>query len=81
MNTQFVASIIVSGVIKPIALLLLIAVLGWFVRKKSASLQHFVLSLGVISLFILSSLAIGWRMLGLLYFHPWLSCFKYQRHG
>lgn len=59
MNTQFVASIIVSGVIKPIALLLLIAVLGWFVRKKSASLQHFVLSLGVISLFILSSLAIG----------------------
>jgi bla regulator protein blaR1 len=59
MNTQFVTSIIISGVIKPILLLLLIAVLGWAVRKKSASLQHFVMSLGVISLFILSLLAIG----------------------
>lgn len=59
MNTQFVFSIIVSGIIKPIVFLLLIAVLGWLLRRKSASLQHFVLTLGIISLFILSLLAIG----------------------
>lgn len=59
MNTQFVTSVIISGLIKPVLLLLLVSALWWLLRKKSASLQHFVLSLGVISIFILNILALG----------------------
>ncbi len=59
MNTQLLASVIISGLLKPLVLLLLIGVLAWLLRKKSASLQHFVLSLGVICLFVFTLLAVG----------------------
>ena len=59
MNTQLMASFIISGLIKPIILLLVISALWWLLRKRSASLQHFVLSLGVISVLLLGVLTIG----------------------
>ncbi len=59
MNTQLVASVIISGLLKPLILLVIIGVLAGLLRKKSASLQHFVLSLGVIGLLVFTLLAFG----------------------
>lgn len=58
MNTQWMANFIISGLIKPAIILFIISVLWWLLRKRSASLQHFVLSLGVISILLLTLLAI-----------------------
>lgn len=57
MDSTLAISLIVTGVIKPIILLLVILFLWLCVRKKSAALQHFVLSLGVIALLLLPLLA------------------------
>lgn len=57
MDSTLAISLIVTGLIKPIILLLVIVFLWLCVRKKSAALQHFVLSLGVIALLLLPFLA------------------------
>lgn len=48
---------IVTGLIKPIILMVVITLLWICVRKKSAALQHFVLSIGVIAVLLLPLLA------------------------
>lgn len=68
MNTQMMASFIISGLVKPMILLLIICALWLLLRKRSASLQHFVLSLGVISVFILALLALGLNDSGIVIF-------------
>ena len=72
MNTQMLIGIIVSGIIKPVALIFLVILLWFFLRKKSASLQHFVLSLGIFSLLIATLLAIGFADTRITIF-PWFS--------
>ena len=57
MDTTLAISLIVTGLIKPIILLLIIILLWLCVRKQSAALQHFVLSLGVIAVLLLPILA------------------------
>lgn len=59
MNTQLLINVVVAGVIKPAFLLIIVTALWWLLRKRSASLQHFVLSLGVVGAFLLSLLALG----------------------
>src|SRR6188768_1878185 len=53
MNSSIFISVIVTGFLKPLMMLLVIGVLWIVLRKKSASLKHFVLSLGVISILLL----------------------------
>ena len=53
MDSTLAISLIVTGLIKPIILLLVITLLWMCIRKKSAALQHFVLSLGVIAVLLL----------------------------
>ena len=53
MSSSIFISVIVTGFIKPLMILLVMSVLWILLRKKSAALQHFVLSLGVISILLL----------------------------
>jgi beta-lactamase regulating signal transducer with metallopeptidase domain len=53
MSSSIFISVIVTGFLKPLMILLVMGVLWILLRKKSAALQHFVLSLGVISILLL----------------------------
>ena len=53
MSSSIFISVIVTGFIKPLMILLVMSLLWISLRKKSAALQHFVLSLGVISILLL----------------------------
>lgn len=53
MNSSIYISVIVIGLLKPLIILLVMSVLWILLRKKSAALQHFVLSLGVVSILLL----------------------------
>ena len=57
MDSMILNSLIVNGFIKPFILILVILLLWFCVRKKSAALQHFVLSLGLVSVLLLPLLA------------------------
>lgn len=57
MDSIIVINWIVTGLIKPIILMVVITLLWICVRKKSAALQHFVLSIGVIAVLLLPLLA------------------------
>jgi bla regulator protein blaR1 len=53
MSSSIFISVIVTGLLKPLMILLVMSVLWILLRKKSAALQHFVLSLGVVSILLL----------------------------
>jgi len=53
MSSSIFIGVIVTGLLKPLMILSLIGVLWILLRKKSAALQHFVLSLGVVSILLL----------------------------
>jgi|GEM_PF-1998316 len=53
MNSSIFISVIVTGLLKPLLILLAMSALWILLRKKSAALQHFVLSLGVVSILLL----------------------------
>lgn len=53
MNSSILISVIVTVLLKPLMILLVMSVLWILLRKKSAALQHFVLSLGVVSILLL----------------------------
>lgn len=53
MSSSIFISVIVTGFLKPLMILLVMGVLWILLRKKSAALQHFVLSLGAISILLL----------------------------
>lgn len=53
MSSSIFISVIVTGFLKPLMILLVMGVLWILLRKKSAALQHFVLSLGVVSILLL----------------------------
>jgi TonB family protein len=53
MNPSIFINVIVTGLLKPLMMLLVIGILWMLLRKKSAALQHFVLSLGVVSILLL----------------------------
>jgi len=53
MNSSIFISVIVTGLLKPLMILLAMSALWMLLRKKSAALQHFVLSLGVVSILLL----------------------------
>lgn len=53
MDTILITNVMITGLIKPGMILLVVAALWFCVRKKSAALQHFVLSLGVVSVLVL----------------------------
>src|SRR5688572_17600989 len=53
MNPSIFINVIVTGLLKPLMMLLVIGILWMSLRKKSAALQHFVLSLGVVSILLL----------------------------
>ena len=57
MDIAIVISLIVTGLIKPMVVLLVVALLWLCVRKKSAALQHFILCMGVIGVLCLPLLA------------------------
>lgn len=68
MDTTWVANVMITGLLKPGMILLVVAALWFCLRKKSAALQHFVLSLGVLSVLVLPLLAsvlpaIEWKLL------------------
>ena len=68
MNTTLIASVMITGLLKPGMILLVIAALWFLLRKKSAALQHFVLSLGVLSILVLPLLTsvlpvVTWKIL------------------
>lgn len=53
MDMPLAATILIAGVIKPLLILLLLLMICLFIRKKSASLQHFVLTIGFIGILLL----------------------------
>lgn len=53
MSSTIFISVIITGLLKPLMMLLVIGLLWILLRKKSAALQHFVLSLGVVSILLL----------------------------
>jgi bla regulator protein blaR1 len=57
MDTSSITSILMIALIKPLLLVIIISLLWLLLRKKSASLQHFVLSLGVVGILCLPLLA------------------------
>ncbi len=68
MDTTLITNVMITGLLKPGMILLMIAALWFCLRKKSAALQHFVLSLGVVSVLVLPLLtsvlpAIDWKLL------------------
>lgn len=68
MDTTLITNVMITGLLKPGMILLVIAALWFCVRKKSAALQHFVLSLGVVSVLVLPLLTsvmptIAWTIL------------------
>lgn len=68
MDNTLITSVMITGLLKPGMILLVIAALWFCLRKKSAALQHFVLSLGVVSVLVLPLLtsllpAIEWKLL------------------
>ena len=50
-------SLIVTAIIKPTIIIVVIWLLWLLIRKKSAALQHFVLSMGLVSVLLLPLLA------------------------
>lgn len=68
MDTTLITNVMITGLLKPGMILLMIAALWFCLRKKSAALQHFVLSLGVVSVLVLPLLTsvlptIEWKLL------------------
>lgn len=68
MDTTLITNVMITGLMKPGMILLMIAALWFCLRKKSAALQHFVLSLGVVSVLVLPLLTsvlptIEWKLL------------------
>lgn len=68
MDTTLIINVMITGLLKPGMILLVVAALWFCLRKKSAALQHFVLSLGVLSVLVLPLLssvlpAIEWKLL------------------
>lgn len=68
MDTTLITNVMITGLLKPGMILLMIAALWFCVRKKSAALQHFVLSLGVVSVLVLPLLTsvlptVEWKLL------------------
>jgi bla regulator protein blaR1 len=68
MNSADLINVLTVALLKPLFILLLLLLLTLFLRKKSASLQHFVLALGLIGVLLLPLLtvispSIPWRVL------------------
>ena len=53
MDIEVIIYVVITGIIKPVILLVLIVLVWFLLRKRSAALQHFVLSLGVMGALIL----------------------------
>lgn len=68
MDMPLAVTILIAGVIKPLLILLLLLMISVFIRKKSASLQHFVLTIGFIGILLLPLIGfiapnIAWHVL------------------
>ncbi len=68
MDMPLAVTILIAGVIKPLLILLLLLVIAVFIRKKSASLQHFVFTMGFIGILLLPLIGfvapnIAWHVL------------------
>jgi bla regulator protein BlaR1 len=80
MDTTLITNVMITGLLKPAMILLMIAALWFFLRNTSAALQHFVLSLGVVSVLVLPLLTsvlpiIEWKLLptfSAMITFPWL---------
>lgn len=68
MDTTLITNVMITGLLKPGMILVVVTALWFCLRKKSAALQHFVMSLGVVSVLMLPVLtsvlpAIEWNLL------------------